>query len=115
MVIFFSLRYLQTEADIAPSLLTIDTAIPPSPNEISTLSYSNSKSAQITKKSKIFKTQRSNSVTSLGCEKKIFDLGVNAPAVHKIKLPALEALKPLQKNKQYKNTYSLDNCESVFC
>ncbi|KAF2880199.1 hypothetical protein ILUMI_26000 [Ignelater luminosus] len=99
----FSLRYLQTEADLSvPS----ETSVPATPKIVSSLNFG-SKSAHTTKK-KILKTQRSNSVSSVG-EDKIFDLGVSNPAIHKIKLPSLETLKPLQKKKLYKNTYSLDN------
>uniref|UniRef100_A0A1Y1L9N7 Armadillo repeat-containing domain-containing protein n=2 Tax=Photinus pyralis TaxID=7054 RepID=A0A1Y1L9N7_PHOPY len=92
----FSLRYLQ-ETDFNTN--TIADNADSENNTICTID----KDAQITKKQNAFKTQRSNSLSKIG-DGKIFDVGC-----HKIKLPALDALKVVQKKRIHKNTFSLDN------
>ncbi|KAF5287727.1 hypothetical protein FQA39_LY15747 [Lamprigera yunnana] len=89
----FSLRYLQ-ETDVTDSGIAIS-------------NYVDGKNNQTTAKNEDFRTQRSNSLSNIN-EGKIFDLGVNV-AGHKIKLPALDAIKFAQKKKTNKNTFSLDN------
>ncbi|KAK5645760.1 hypothetical protein RI129_004224 [Pyrocoelia pectoralis] len=99
----FSLRYLQ-ETDFNTSTVIENGAISSHENNTNCI---NIKSAQLSKKQDAFKAQRSNSLSKIG-DGKIFDLGVNISG-HKIKLPALEALKVVQKKKIHKNTFSLDN------
>lgn len=94
-----SLRYLQKETEIS---------FPTSPdgNIVSPEAVSNVTKNKFTP---IFsKTKRSQSISEIS-ENEIFNLGVKEVSVHKMKLPSLELLKPLQKKKHYKNTYSLDN------
>lgn len=97
------MRYLQNEAE---------SSIPPSTPENNVLITSSAISNLNTNKRSRYrketpKPQRSNSICEIS-ENKIFNLDVREP---KVKLPSLELLKPLQKKKLYKNTYSLDNCK----
>ncbi|KAK4879012.1 hypothetical protein RN001_007158 [Aquatica leii] len=94
----FSLRYLQ-ETDFSTSV----------PIDCSSTSGNSNDCEDVPAQSKKdrFKKQRSNSVSNI-VEGKVFDLGVNISG-HKIKLPALDGIKIVQKKKTNKNTFFLDN------
>lgn len=70
------------------------------PNMVSNLNFPND-----TKKAKESKMPLQQK------EGKIFNIGVREQNVHKIKLPALDSARILQKKKLQKSSCSLDNCE----
>lgn len=83
---YFSLRYLQNEAEIPSGAPTEAT------------------------RSSITKHQRSNSLSEIS-DNKIFNIGIREVGLNKVKLPSLDHVRPLQKRKLFSNTTSLDNCK----
>ncbi|XP_017784386.1 PREDICTED: armadillo repeat-containing protein 2 isoform X2 [Nicrophorus vespilloides] len=82
----FSLRYLQTDFSVPPS----------TPEDGATRKRSETRQ------------QRSNSLSEISADGKIFNLSVKESAAQKIRLPSLD-LRLSHQKKKYKNAYSLDN------